>query len=311
MSFSRFSLCLLLVTAVFFVGLHLLHSYYAFYAGYFVLQSIVLAVAWNILGGYIGYVNFGVSAFFAIGAYVSVALIKALGAPLPLAVLAAGIIAGLVGCGLAYLTLRLRGIFFAIVTLAIAVVAQTLVTNWDYVGGARGTYSIAPRKIPILDSYIEYIFLLMLMLVILVITVARAIERSRMGDGLTALRDDEIAAEAVGVPTLQMKIIVTGLSGAFMGMAGAPYPYYVTFLEPASAFNLSITVNAIAMAMIGGTASWIGPLIGAILLGTVQQIVTVTAAAEVSLLIVGLMLVGFVTLAPKGLIGLTLRRVKA
>ena len=106
------------------------------------------------------------------------------------------------------------------------------------------------------------------------------------------------------MPTLRLKLIAATLSGAFMGMAGAPLPYYITFLEPTSAFNLSYAVNAIAMPLIGGTEAWFGPVLGALLLGIAQQVATVTISSEINLLIVGLLLIGFVVLAPQGLIGL-------
>ena len=92
--------------------------------------------------------------------------------------------------------------------------------------------------------------------------------------------------------------------GAMMGVAGAPYPFFVTYVDPVSAFNLLIAVNAIAMPMIGGTASWIGPIIGALLVGGAQEIITVTISSEMNLLVVGVMLVAFITLAPKGIVGL-------
>src|SRR6202034_3737287 len=107
------------------------------------------------------------------------------------------------------------------------------------------------------------------------------------------------AAEASGVPTLRLKLIATALSGGLMGMAGAPLPYYVTYLDPVSALSLSYAVNTIAMPLIGGTSSWLGPIIGAILLGTLQQVATVTISSALSLLIVGVMLVVFVVAAPK------------
>jgi branched-chain amino acid transport system permease protein len=129
------------------------------------------------------------------------------------------------------------------------------------------------------------------------------IERSRLGYGFATIRDDELAAEASGVPTLRLKLIATTVSGAFMGMAGAPFPYYIGYVEPGSAFNLSYAVNSIAMPMIGGTATWIGPLVGAVLLGTLQQIATVTISSVLNLLIVGLLLIGFVILAPNGIVG--------
>jgi branched-chain amino acid transport system permease protein len=312
-----------LVGALVFLGARWVANDYLFFAGYTVLQFVVLATAWNILGGYCGYVNFGSAAFFAVGAYASVAthqlgtnidryvpeslagLASAI-PPLniPVLIVIAGIASGLIGLGTGYLTLRLRGAFFAIATLALAVVLQTLIVNWDFVGGSRGAYIIRPAEVPIIGPYIEYLFLLMLGLSVLALTTARMIERSRLGYGFATIRDDEMAAEACGVPTLRLKLIATTISGALMGMAGAPFPYYIGYLEPSSAFGLAYAVNSIAMPMIGGTTSWVGPLVGALLLGTLQQIATVTISSAVNLLIVGLLLVGFVIVAPNGIVGL-------
>ncbi|HEX2537820.1 MAG TPA: branched-chain amino acid ABC transporter permease [Pseudolabrys sp.] len=296
---------------------------YLFFAGYTVLQFIVLATAWNILGGYCGYVNFGSAGFFAIGAYTSVCLFTIGQAPedvfpaailpamqwifplpVPVIIVCSGIMAGLVGLGTGYLTLRLRGVFFAIATLALAVVLQTLVVNWSFVGGSRGAYVIPANTVPVFGPYIQYLFALMLLLTIVALTSARLIERSSLGVGFATIRDDELAAEACGVPTLKLKLIATVLSGALMGMAGAPFPFYIGYTEPGSVFDLGYAVNAIAMPMIGGTTSWAGPLIGAILLGTLQQIATVTISSAANLLLVGLLLIGFVIVAPTGIVGL-------
>jgi branched-chain amino acid transport system permease protein len=299
---------------------------YFYFAGYTILQYIVLATAWNILGGYCGYVNFGSAAFFAMGAYSSVALHKfdavidtwfpdnialilhaIFPLPIPVLIVFGGIVSGIAGLGMGYLTLRLRGSFFAIATLALAVVLQTLVVNWDFVGGSRGAYIIRPESIVIAGfeiNYIIYLFVLMLILAVIALATARAIERSQLGFGFATIRDDELAAEASGVPTLRLKLIATTLSGAFMGMAGAPFPYYIGYLQPASAFSLDYAVNSIAMPMIGGTTSWIGPLVGSVLLGSLQQIATVTISSAVNLLIVGILLVTFVIIAPNGLVGL-------
>ena len=193
------------------------------------------------------------------GAYSTVFFHKAFPMPIPILILIGGVVSGVVGFGMGYLTLRLRGAFFAIATLALAVVLQTL---------------------------------------------ARWIERSQLGYGFATIRDDELAAEASGVPTLKLKLVATTISGALMGMAGAPFPYYIGYLQPSSAFGLEYAVNSIAMPMIGGTTSWVGPLIGAILLGSLQQIATVTISSAVNLLIVGLLLVAFVIIAPNGIVGL-------
>ncbi len=299
-----FFLLAVLVGAALFLGARVAGSDYFFFAGYVVLQFVVLATAWNILGGYAGYVNFGSAAFFALGAYSTVFFHKTFPLPIPLLLLIGGMVSGAVGLGMGYLTLRLRGPFFAIGTLALAVVLQTLIVNWDYVGGSRGAYVIRPREIAVLGSYVQYLFLIMLALAIIAVTAARMIERSRLGIGLTAIRDDEVAAEAAGVPTLRLKLIATTISGALMGMAGAPFPYYIGYVEPSSTFGLAYAVNAIAMPMIGGTTSWAGPLIGAVLLGSIQQVATVTISSAVNLLIVGLLLIGFVIVAPNGIVGL-------
>jgi branched-chain amino acid transport system permease protein len=299
-----FFLILIAVAAVVFLGARLVGNDYVFFAGYTVLQFVVLATAWNILGGYTGYVNFGSAAFFALGAYATVFLHKSYPLPIPLLILIGGIVSGIVGLGMGYLTLRLRGAFFAIATLALAVVLQTLVVNWDYVGGSRGAYIIRPNEIALIGPYIQYLFLVMLALAVLALTIARGIERSQLGYGFATIRDDELAAEASGVPTLRLKLIATTLSGALMGMAGAPFPYYIGYLQPSSAFGLEYAVNSIAMPMIGGTTSWVGPLIGAILLGSLQQLATVTISSAVNLLIVGLLLVAFVIIAPNGIVGL-------
>jgi branched-chain amino acid transport system permease protein len=288
---------------------------YFFFAAYVVLQYIVLSTAWNILGGYTGYTNFGTGAFFALGAYSSVvlhkmpALLKTMDIaipqiPLPVMILVGGIVSGVVGLGTGYLTLRLRGVFFAIATLALAIVVQTLIVNWDYVGGSRGIYIIRPALAPFGGGYIQYLYTLMLVLTVISVGIARTIERSRLGLGFAAIRDDELAAEAAGVPTLRLKLIATTISGALMGMAGAPLPYYVTYLDPGSSFNLAYAVNSVAMPVIGGMTSWIGPIIGAILLGTIQQLATVTISSALNLLIVGLLLIAFVIVAPNGIMGL-------
>jgi branched-chain amino acid transport system permease protein len=310
MSNGRFLVAAAAVAAIVFGIAAWLNVDYLFFAGYVVLQYVVLASAWNILGGYTGYMNLGISAFFALGAYTTVALEIAWKLPLPATIPAAAIVSGLVGLGMGYLTLRLKGIFFAIATLALAVVTETFITNWDYVGGSAGAYLLHPKRGPWFGSYSEYLFLLMLIVAAFSVVVAHAVERSWLGYGFTAIRDDETAAEATGVPTLRLKLVATGLSGALMGMAGAPLPYYVSFLEPASTFNLAYAVNNIAMAMIGGTTTWLGPLVGAVLLATVQQVATVTISSEINLMVVGVLLVGFVMLAPNGIVGLLRDRLR-
>jgi branched-chain amino acid transport system permease protein len=243
---------------------------YFYFAAYVILQYIVIATAWNILGGYAGYVNFGTPAFFALGAYTAVFLIQSVRPPLPVLILAGGLVSALLGLGIGYLTLRLRGVFFSIATLALSIVLQTVIINWEFVGGSRGLSVIRPSGPPF-GNYVTFLFTVMVFLAVVSVITARFIERF------------------------------------LLGVAGAPFPYYVTFVDPNSAFSLDYAVNALAMPMIGGTTSWVGPIIGAVLLGTAQQLATVTISSEMNLFIVGVVLVAFVVLAPEGILGLVRR----
>ena len=277
---------------------------YYFFAAYVVVQFVVLATAWNILGGYAGYVNFGTSAFFGVGAYIAVMMIKATGLPLGLQILAAAAVGGALGFGVGLLTLRLRGIFFSIATVAITIILETAVINWRYVGGATGIQILRPPVTEPFESYIKMLFIVVVLLAIVAVAIARYVETSWLGRGLRAIRDNEEAAECSGVPTLKLKLLACTISGALMSAAGAPLAMYQSFVEPASAFNLTYSVSALAMPIIGGTAHWLGPVIGAVLLGTVQQVVTVTVSSELNVLVVGVLLVLFVVAAPEGIVGL-------
>ena len=298
-----FAGCALLVSAALLATLVADNEYW-FFAGYVVLQFIVLATGWNVMGGYAGYVNFGSGAFFAVGAYTAAALFKAFELSLPLQILAAMVVAGVLGFAVGVLTLRLRGIFFSIATVAIAVVIETAVLNWSYVGGARGMTVLQPDTPTGFSSYMRWLFFVMTLLVVIAVAVARYVENSWIGRGLRALRDDEAAAESLGVPTLRLKVLAATISGMLMGMAGAPYALYLNFIEPTSVFSLNYAVSALAMPVIGGTASWAGPVIGAVLLGTTEQIVSVTISSELNVLIVGVLLIVFVVAAPQGILGL-------
>src|SRR5262245_26546474 len=162
---------------------------YFYFAGYVILQYVVIATAWNILGGYAGYVNFGTPAFFAMGAYTAVFLIQWSRPPLVVLLVAGGLVAALLGLGIGYLTLRLRGTFFSIATLALSVVLQTIIVNWEYVGGSRGLSIIRPAGPPF-GNYVKFLFTVMLVLAVISVIVARFIERSWIGRGLAALRDN-------------------------------------------------------------------------------------------------------------------------
>jgi len=159
------------------------------------------------------------------------------------------------------------------------------------------------------NNYVRMLFFVQALLVVLAVAISRYMKNSWIGRGLQALKDDELAAECTGVPTLRLKLLACAISGALMCAAGAPAAMYLQYADPASAFNLNYSVSALAMSLIGGTAHWAGPIIGAILLSTTQQLLTVTISSEVNVLLLGVMLVLFVVAAPEGIVGL-IRRVR-
>jgi branched-chain amino acid transport system permease protein len=263
---------------------------YPFFAGYVILQFVVLSVAWSILGGYAGYVNFGTNAFFGVGVYTAVLLVEAFGAPLGVQIAVAALVGSLLGLGVGLLTMRMRGIFFSIATIALAIIIETSVTNWRFVGGAAGIQLQRPPVTPPFDSYVKMLFFVQALLVVI------------------AVATDELAAECTGVPTLRLKLLACAISGALISAGGAPAAMYLQYADPSSAFNLNYSVSVLAMSLIGGTAHWVGPVLGAILLGVTQQLLAVTISSEVNVLVLGIMLVLFVVAAPKGIIGLFHRR---
>jgi branched-chain amino acid transport system permease protein len=223
------------------------------------------ATAWNVLGGYAGQFSLGHSAFFGIGAYTAGLLLVRLGVSPWLGMgLGAGL-AALFAVLLGSLSLRLRGPFFTLATVAVAEVLQILaVYGRGVTGGAEGL------AIPFVPGVARIAFedrrayaLLGAALVLLALLVSVVIERSRVGYYLVAIREDEDAARALGVPVLRMKLVAAVVSAALTAMAGAVYAQYVLWLEPAHLFSIDLSVQLALMAIIGGLGTPIGPLLGA------------------------------------------------
>ena len=218
---------LLIVVCILALGLftHYVENRYVYFATYVILQYVVLATAWNILGGYTGYVNFGTPAFFALGAYTATFFMLAFGAPFLVLLLAGGLVSGLLGLGIGYLTLRLKGVFFSIATLALTVVLQTVIINWGFVGGAKGTSILRPASVLFFSTYVKFLFMVMLCLAVGAVLVAWWIEHSWIGRDSPPFGTTR-RAECMAVPTLRLKILATTISGCLMGLAGRRFLAY-------------------------------------------------------------------------------------
>ncbi len=265
------------------------------------------AVAWNLLGGYAGQFSLGHSAFFGIGAYTSTLLLLQTSLTPWIGMLAGGALAALFALVIGYLAIRLRGPFFTLATIALAEVLQILAVYFrDLTGGSQGL------SLPFAASVARFTFddkrayaLAGLGFLLLALVVTFLIERSRLGYYLVAIREEEEAARAVGVPVLRMKLIATAASAYLTAMVGTFYAQYVLWIEPAHTFSLDVSVQFALIAIIGGLGTLLGPVIGAALIIPLNMFLRAwlgSSLAGLYLVVYGLVLVLVVLYARQGLV---------
>jgi branched-chain amino acid transport system permease protein len=260
----------------------------------------VLAESWNIIGGFTGYASFGNVAFFGIGAYTTGVLLTRAGWPLALALLAAGALAMAFGALIGAPILRLKGHYFGIATLGVAETMREVVYNLEITGAGTGLVMPISRS-PLLFFY------LMLGILVAVTLVNWWLSRSRFGYGLVAIREDEDAAAAMGIDTARYKTIAFALSGAFAGLAGGVFAYWITFIDPDAVFKVITTIQMIIMAVFGGAGTILGPLLGALVLASISEVLS-TQLVTLAELFNGLIVILVVLFMPKGLSDVIRRR---
>lgn len=261
----------------------------------------VLCLAWNLVGGYMGYPSFATSTFFGIGAYAA-GIAQVQGLPILLAWFAAAFAGAVMALALGVPLLRLKGHYFAIGTIATVEVAREISNNWDdLTGGAIGL------NIPMQSGSPEYVgqffFLVMLGLATIAFLVTMAVDRSRFGFGLRCIRQNEKAASMVGINVFKYKVGAFVLSGALGAAAGGIYASMVAFIEPKDAFNLIKTIEIPVMVMLGGMGTIFGPLIGSTFYVILKELVWANFINWHSG-ILGLIVVGVIYFLPSGVIGI-------
>lgn len=281
-------------------------SVYMMHVGFLVLFHAALAVAWNILGGYGGYESFGHVAFVGAGGYTTAALLSQADLSPLLTAPAGGLVAALIALVVGYPALRLRGPYFALVTLIIALAVAVIVLNLPGVDARSGIFMQRPSTSPVMSRFILY----EAMLVILVVTivVARFVERSRFGTGLRAIREDEEVATTQGVPTTRLKITAFVISGGLAGLAGGIFSWSRGFIDPGDMFSVELSVLIVLYALLGGRRSWIGPVIGAVLVTIAHEGLSLFIGDRPAQMLYGLLLVLVILYLPNGLIGARPRR---
>ncbi|HSC72246.1 MAG TPA: branched-chain amino acid ABC transporter permease [Candidatus Methylomirabilis sp.] len=260
----------------------------------------ILAESWNIIGGFTGYASFGNVAFFGIGAYTTGVLLVRLGLPFALALPMGGLLAMLFAAVIGMPILRLKGHYFGIATLGIAETMREIVYNLEITGAGTGL------TLPIVRSALPF-FYIMLGILVAATLVNWWLSASRFGYGLVAIREDEDAAASMGINTPLYKTIAFSLSGAFAGLAGGVYAYWITFIDPEAVFKVTTTIQMIIMAVFGGTGTVTGPLLGALALASASEWLS-THLITLAELFNGLIIILVVLFMPKGLSDLIRQR---
>ena len=237
-----------------------------------VLMFAIMASAWNIIGGYTGYASFGNVVFFGIGAYITAVLMEKVGLHFAIAFFAAGAGAAVFAILIGLPVLRLRGHYFAIATLGVAEAMKALVQNLEFTEGNSGIY------LPMLDIAVQWqyylFFYMMLATLVGTLVVTYLVLRAKFGYSLIAVRENEDAANSIGINTTYTKTMAFAMSGFFTGLAGSIYAYQQAFIKPGSVFDIGTTVKMIVMAVFGGIGNLFGPLLGALSIEVISEVLS-------------------------------------
>jgi branched-chain amino acid transport system permease protein len=262
--------------------------------------SVSGALAWNWMGGYVGQVSFGHAVFFGLGGFVSARILLSAPVPPPLAWIAGGLIAALVALG-AHPTLRLRGPYFSIATIGVGEATRVIFTYWErFTGGSSGL------SLPVDPGLKHALYWWALALLVPVVAGSYAIRRSTLGLKLLAIKSDvEAAADAGVAPALHQDLVLV-LSAAVVGLTGALYASYFSFIEPSDMFGFDRSISFVLMAVIGGVGTVLGPVLGAVVFVLLRQFL-LGSYPQLYLGLYGALLVAIILFEPLGLTGLALR----
>lgn len=284
-----------------------------YYMGIIILTTLYayMGISWNIVAGFAGQLLIAHIIFLAFGAYTTIVLYKTFGVSPWIGLPIAGIVSGLLGLVVAFITLRygLKMDYFALFTIALMVALKTLFLKWDFVGGAIGMgLSLSDPGLGkmIFNNKEPYLYIA-LTLAVAGVLVQYQIYRSKMGKYFMAVRENEDAAEALGVNTSLYKTLAVVISGAMAGIGGGFYVMYVTFVEPPQVFDLGLNVEIVMAApIIGGLGSLAGPILGAVLNKPLAELIRGFLAAGrsgSSLIVYGSFLIIAILFMPRGLTG--------
>jgi branched-chain amino acid transport system permease protein len=268
-----------------------------------------LGACWNILGGYGGQFSFGHAAFFGLGAYTSTLLFLHWGVSPWIGMLAGGLLAAGFGLFAGYLSFRygLRGPYFSLVTLAFAEMLRVIAVNWKAVGSSLGLVVPNRGSAPALFLFAEKLpyYYVILTMAVGALVITRAMERSRMGYALAAIRENEDAAEAAGVDALSTKLSAMALSSFLTALGGTFYAQYFSYIDPSLTFGPAISIGGLLPAIVGGAGTVTGPLLGSFVLTPISELTraALRGRAGADIMLYGLVLILVISFLPNGLVG--------
>lgn len=268
----------------------------------FTASYVAMASGWNILGGFAGYVSLGHSVFFGVGGYFAGMLLARYGISTIITAPLAGLVAAVLGYMVGLITLKVRGPSFIISSIALLMIARILFDNWEFIGGANGL-TLPTNDLPVQWAKLPYYYA---MIVIAAFTVwaTYRIKHSKFGLGLRAISKDEIKAESAGIDTRFYKVMAFALSAFFVGMTGAVWGEYLTYLRPNIFLLILVSANLVLMSILGGKGTIAGPVVGAILIVALNELFVATmGASEVNILGTGLVMAVGLIFFPLGLVG--------
>ena len=265
--------------------------------GFDLLVLIAMAASWNLVGGYGGLFSVGHAMFVGTGSYACAMVIARTDLPMAAALAMAFVVPALVSGAVGLPLMRLRAAYFSVASLGIALAAQAWMLNWDWTGASTGLNMPLSSYVPPERQYLYAVGLL-----VVVLGVVTVVVRSGLGLRLMALRDDEEAAADIGIRRLPVAMTTWMLSGGLTGLAGALIALQKSSLEPVSAFSITFTLDMIVAAVIGGLSTIAGPIVGAVLVYVIRQVLQ--DYASWSTLINGLLIVAVIRFAPGGIVEL-------
>ena len=278
-------------------------TFYLVYA-YFLFFWIAQSTSWNILSGYTGYFSFGQGAFFGLGVYTAGDLVSREGVNYFLTIPIAGLLGAGLGAAVGALAFRLgslRGEVFALLTLAVTFTLSAIAQLSTWVDGGQGIAITIPSYPSFLGEYQDLIYRLGLAVAALAVISAFLIQNSRFGWGLFSIRDEEDVAEELGVPTFRYKMLAITISGGLGALSGAVAALQIGYLTPDGVFNLTVPLLVVVMSVLGGRRHWLGPVIGAVVIYSLQERLTNSGLGEWGPVVLGSILVLMILFAPEGL----------